>query len=530
MFRKILALWALLIAVPAHAQWIEAESKNFIVYSDASEKEVRQTSERLEKYFYILKALTNSSQAAAPVKVKVYMLRDTDAVERLAGEGVWGFYFATPRTPVAIGARRAKQQVSTNRTVVHNTSGLGEEVLQHELAHHFMYQYFPTSYPTWYSEGFAEFFGSMAFPQENVAELGHAPGYRIEQARSDWLAMEKLLSARNYAEAGDSMISLYAQGWLLVHYAFNNPERGKQLNQYLREVSAGKPYGEAAKSAFGDLDKLDKEMRAHLKGGVNALRLPLKPIDIGPLAVRKLTPLENALLRSDMFLNFSVPVKEADDIARLVASQVGPGSTDAYGLRILTEAHRAAEQNDKAMAAVDRWLAAHPRDPKAMMHKSMIEMAMLRAAGSNDAAAWEKLRARIVEANKLAPEDPEILIAFYDSYQGQGMLPPAPAQNALMSAFKLVPQDRHLRHRVAADFEARDMLEEAIYILQPLANSFHSKEESGPKAEERRRRQWEKNRAAGQVYMETPRQMMERLEKKLAERKGGSADAEAASN
>lgn len=525
MFRKILLLAALLCAAPAHAQWNKATSKHFIIYSDGSEEELRTAATNLEIYDRLLRAKTGVTRPSSPIKVKVYMLRDQNAVERLAGEGVGGFYFSTPRSPIAISARRIRDRRTSSlyRTMVNDLEGLGDEILQHELTHHFMFQYFPTNYPTWYSEGFAEYFGSMLFKEGNIVEIGHAPGFRVAQIKDNWMSVDKLLTARSYADVGDEIGSLYAQGWLLVHYAFSNPERKRQLDQYLLGVSSGKPYDEAAKAAFGDLDKLDKELRDYVDE-FQAVRLSLKDIDIGSVALTPLTPVENELLRSDMFLNFGIAVKDADEIATSVAD-VAAGSSDPYALRILTEAHRAAEQHDAARAAVDRWLAVAPNDAKAMMHKAELEIAALRQAKSTNEDAWDRARERILKANQLAPQDPEVLIAYYDSFEAQGVLPPAGAQNALMTALKLVPQDDVLRQRVAADFEARNMIKEAIFVIEPAAFGLHTKDENDPKKEARRKRQWEKNRVAGMNYMETPRQMLTRLEKKLAEQSGAAAEA-----
>lgn len=529
MFRKMLMAVALCTAAPAYADWNQATTKHFVIYSDGSEEELREAARNLEVYDKLLRAMSGIDRASSPIKVKVYLLRDMNSVERLAGEGVGGFYLATPRAPVAISARRLRDDRgrSIRKTEVTETEGLGSEILQHELTHHFMYQYFPTNYPTWYSEGFAEFYGSMQFPGNNVVELGHVPGFRMEQLKMGWLPMSKLLTAKSYDDVGDDVLSLYAQGWLLVHYAFTNSERGKQLKQYLNAVSTGTPYEEAAKAAFGDLDKLDSELRNHMRNGMTARRLDLKSLDVGKIDIRPLNEAEDALLRSDMFLNLGIPVREADEIASNVVRAVGSSPRDAYSLRILTEAHRAAEQNDKAEAAVDRWLAAFPNDPKAMMHKSELLIDKLRKAKSTDEAAWEKARELILKANNLAPQDPEVLIAYYDSFHAQGMLPPASAQNALMTAFKLVPQDDNLRQRVAMDFEARDMLKEAIFIIEPAAHGIHVEEKNEAKEEERRRRRWEKYRVAGQAYMETPRQMLKRLEQKLAQKTGPGETANA---
>jgi hypothetical protein len=152
------------------------------------------------------------------------------------------------------------------------------------------------------------------------------------------------------------------------------------------------------------------------------------------------------------------------------------------------------------------------------MYRAMLQVKALQDARSADAAAWRRPRADLVRAIRLAPSDPLILEAYYDSFIAQGVLPPAGAQNGLYEALNLAPGDQRLRHKLAADFEQRDMIDEAIAIIRPLAYAMpHRGSESGA---ERQRRERERQRSAlaGQPLTETAREMLDRLERKRAER------------
>src|SRR5690606_27248766 len=101
----------------------------------------------------------------------------------------------------------------------------------HEYTHHFMYHYFPATYPTWYSEGFAEFWGATRFLDNNVVEVGHPANHRFGSfVQGRWLPIGRLLAAQNYADVPEVDL-LYAEGWLLVRYAWDNPERKRQLQE-----------------------------------------------------------------------------------------------------------------------------------------------------------------------------------------------------------------------------------------------------------------------------------------------------------
>jgi hypothetical protein len=79
---------------------------------------------------------------------------------------------------------------------------------------------------------------------------------------------------------------------------------------------------------------------------------------------------------------------------------------------------------------------------------------------------------------------------------------------------------------VAADFEARDMVEDAITTIRPSASSAHKSDED-PVARARRQMLRQRYRFVGATQNESAREMLIRLERKLAERRG-SAPAPAA--
>jgi tetratricopeptide (TPR) repeat protein len=209
--------------------------------------------------------------------------------------------------------------------------------------------------------------------------------------------------------------------------------------------------------------------------------------------------------------------RNAAKFAANVRSDASRFPTDPHALRILVEAERAAGNNDAAAQAVEGWLAVQPNAPLALMHKGQLQIERLRSAGTNSGGQWNAARKMILDANKAAPDNPEILTAYYDSFLAQGVLPPAEAQNALVRAFDLVPQDDYLRHKVASDYERRAMIEDAIATIRPAAFALHAAPDD-PKKKQKEQEAREKYRAVGDDRSETAREMLERLEKKLAEK------------
>lgn len=506
MFRTLLTLLALLWPGTAQADWREARTKHFFVYSAGSEKSLRKAAEGLEKYHFMLRFVTQVSDRPASIPIKIYLMRDTGAVAETigGGSGVAGYYNASPRGPIAVGTR-----LDTG-----GQYGLSaQQVLFHELAHHFMFQYFPAAYPPWYSEGFADYYGSARILDNDVIEVGHPVNNRyLSFQGNNWLHVGKLLTARSYADLDGRIDLLYSQGWLLTHYLSVKKERAGQLKQYLSAINAGVSYAEARDKAFGkDAKALNDELRSY--SGISrlmALSLPFKPIDVGDIAIRNLSPAEEALITADIKLGRGIRRSDARAFAQTTADLAKRFPDDPYALRLQVEAQRAAGDHAAARVALDHWLTLRPNDALALMHRGGLTVDALVAAKSTDATAWKSARDDLLAANRRAPKTPEILVAYYDSFVRQGVLPPAGAQNGLMLAFEMVPQDDGLRQIVAADFEARGLIDDAIAMITPAAVQLHA--ETNPEKKKRDAERREKYREVGDRSTETAQEMLARLQ------------------
>lgn len=526
---RLVALFLALLVLPAsaQAQWRVATSEHFVVYSGETEASLRAQMVKLETFHKIVHAFSGTKKAGSPLKLTVFQVRDMNAVAATLpyeSYGIGGYYSSTLRGPFLVATRRSYKPANTMKTDTTNVNEWGPEVLQHEYVHHLMYQYFPGLYPSWYSEGFAEFYGTMQFGAKGVVEMGHAPLNRMRTIQSEWLPMRKMLTAKSYADVGDQIGSLYAQGWLLTHYCSFNKERGAQLKTYLQHVAEGMSYADAAKKAFGEnLEQLDKELKDHAKN-LKALRLSLKPQDVGQIAVRDLTKLENALLQTEIKLNSGFRRSDLPLVVSSIMSAMTASPNDSHGLSILMEVQRIAGQYADSSATADKLLAVQPGNRKAGFHKAMNAVDQLAAAKSTDAAAWDKARAGIMAAIKAAPDTPQFLAGYYQSFRLQGQLPPVGAQNGLVRAHQLLPQNGDLRYGVALDYEQRNMIDEAMFVISPEAFGTFDGDEK--EAKDRKR---DLQRAASKITGITIRETGLDMYKRLQEKQKGAASASVAS-
>lgn len=519
MIRKLLAWGLLAAATPADAAWHVASSDHFIVYTQGNDAGARDAAARLEKFQFVLRFLTGAKQPSSPVKVSVFMLPSEGAVQATmpfgGSDSIAGYYDTAMRGPYAIMSRAMTGGMSDPRDHAGDTALKGQQILFHELTHHFTRQYFPAAYPTWYSEGFADYVGSMQIAANDVVTIGEPVNNRyLSFEMNDWLPVPKMLKARNYADVGGNVFLLYSEGWLLVHYLSNTKARPGQLRAYLTALNAGKPFDEAA-AAFGDLGKLDGELRGYAaRGSLSAIVLPFKAINTGPIEARALTPPEEAMLPFDMRLYAGVPQAEAGAFADRVAAAAARFPDDPHALSVLVDAQRLAGRSADAAKAANHWAAVAPGDGLAIAAKAAAQADQLAAARVRDVAAWQEVRRLYADAAKKAPNQPRILRGFYETYRSQGVMPPESAQNALFTAFELLPQQDELRHEVAADFEQRGMIDEAIAVIRPLAFESTNPDELSPGERAKRDRERSTHRLAGDDDAETPRQMLKRLEGK----------------
>lgn len=499
MFRKLLVVVLLLVPATGHAEWYRVETKRFSLMGDfKSEAEAKARGEKLEKFVFVLRALSAQPNIDSPQKVRVFYTPTTiDMLNTFPGKfpessyGVGAYYLPGARQTVVVSPARsysAGQMLNTNRAVVEARDTFADDAFWHELSHAFMFQSVSYAYPPWYSEGYAEYYGTIEIDDKERVTIGSPQHSRIETLRSNWYPSRKFLTVRDYAGAGENLLSVYAEGWLLIHYCANNKERGAQMKKYLADINANVPYSEAAK-AFGDFNQLDRELQRYVSKSIPVIVLPFKAIDPGPIDVRKATGSEVALYKHDIKLNQGVFQRDFGGFVDNVRHLAGRFPNDPDALRILTETETKAGNFDRAQAANARWLAIAPKDPLAIMYRGRIAVGKLAAAKTPASdPAWDAARRDILAANKSVPDDPYFKLAYYQSFEAANQLAPPGAQNALVQALRAVPHDDDLRFLVASDYEKRGMIDEAITTIKPAAVTIKPESEMKPGERARKER------------------------------------------
>jgi tetratricopeptide (TPR) repeat protein len=402
----------LLLAVPgvAHAEWQEASTAHFVVYSNDRPAKLRQFATNLERFDKAIRYLRKfPDDSVGPAnRVTVYVVDDVTDVGRLHGDrNVAGFYSPRATGPAAFVPRTAGTEALDLGAMA---------ILLHEYTHHLMYSIGANAaYPRWFSEGYAEFHATARFEKDGSVVIGDPPQYRAWGLMAGpGLPLPKLLQADTLKLNDEQTDALYGRGWLLTHYLTLGGARPGQLSAYIQAINAGKKPLEAA-AAFGDLKVLDREIERYKGGRFTAVRIGASALPIGEVKLRTLTAGEAATMNVRIRSKAGVDEKTAPGVYAAAKKACAPYPDDRGAQLVLAEAAYDAGDFAAAEAAADRAIAADPAAVDAFIYKAMARMAVADKAGDRSRETWSAIRKIIVKGNRLDPDDPEPLILNFRS-------------------------------------------------------------------------------------------------------------------
>lgn len=480
MLRLLLALCALTLASPACAEWWEARTDHFIVYSESSRKDAKEFAEKLERFDQALRSLQSTKfdpPTSDSQRLTVFRTGDIGYIGNLAGSsGVAGFYIPRMGGSVAFTPARGEKPSLRKLHRDSRTDLDPQSVLFHEYAHHFMFQHFPAAYPSWYVEGFAETAATIDLKDDGSFHLGNPPQYRSDALFRGMLTV----NARNmltidHKPSMEDYYGYYTVGWLLNHYLTFAPNRQGQLKTYLRLINAGTEPAEAARQAFGDLDELDSELGRYKTGG-RLGGVDVKPANYSPpkVSLRQLTEAEEAVMRVKIRTKRGVDRKTAEDAAG-DARRVAAEYPDSFPVLLeLAEAELDAGHYEAADAAAMRAIALKPDSAEALLLKARSHF----ERGDKDNAQYGEARRWLARAHDADPYHPAPLFYNYLTYFREGGAIPESALIGLERAYDAALYDPQLRLVLARQLLAEKKGALARQILLPVSLNPHESKQA----------------------------------------------------
>lgn len=336
---------------PPKERWIEVRTRNFTLYSDASERLARRVGLNLER---LREALGNLSdmELRSPLPSYIYVFKNSKSYRRYVDTaGVVGLF-----TSHDMG-----NYVAIDGSPDQNTYG----IVYHEYIHYYLENNSPSPLPMWFGEGMAEYYSTFAVTVDsNQVEIG-----RPVAAHAAWVATHPMMSlAELLAVTGDSPAynegdkrgPFYATSWALVHYLYSG-ERAPQMMGYLRMLDEGRSVDEAFGVAFETTyADLEKELEEYIRRRAYPFtRYTFKELSIDEEVV--VTPLGRAdtLYRLGDYLAHQGPTRAPEAGAHFRAAvEIEPGHAGA--LAGLGYMHDMAGRYDEAG---ELYAASLERDP-----------------------------------------------------------------------------------------------------------------------------------------------------------------------
>lgn len=460
---------------PASAEWKRASSEHFIIYSEQKTDELEEFSRRLELFDAVVRL--GRGMVDRPVgdgnRVTVYVVKDIDAVQRsygARGSGVAGFYNPSVAGPYALTPARGDGRGPWSLTE--------DIIFFHEYGHHLLLQDFANPAPGWLVEGFAELVSTVRFESDARVSLGLAANHRgMAVFFRRGIPIETLLKG-DYSQLNDyDVYTLYGRSWMLTHYLTFEASRRGQLDKYLAAIATGADPLDAARTVFGDLKQLEKDMEKHARAKqLPYIGVPTASLKISPVKVESLSPGGDAILPLRMQSKRGVSKQTAGPLAARIRKAAASYPADPLVQVTLAEAEHDADQLDAADAAADRALASDPSLIEAMIYKGRVAMKRGKdAEGTAKAAHFKDARNWFLKASARDPEDPEPLSLIYASFEDEKIAPTAFAVQALHRAARLVPQDDSVRLTSVRQYLRDGKLKETRNALLPLSFDPHAR-------------------------------------------------------
>lgn len=464
--RLLLGLAVLVLApTAAFADWRKAESTHFVVYSDGSERSLRDYTARLERFHGLLRARFGGPSQDDTRKLPVYLVGDARAL-RIAQpqlpEGIDGYYMASENDIFAILIR-----------------GRDDDLLLHEYTHHFMANAGQGRLPGWFNEGLAEYYATATVSEAGAASFGLPnPGRQRQLQQGRWLPIDQLLRARGSfdIETQTARGMYYAQSWALTHWLLADQTRARALGAYLNAVSSGRDPVEAWQSNFGIApDALESQLKAYVRGRLYYSELDIPPVT-PEIAVSTLTPAWDAVMLP--LINARSPrVDETNGVALLETSRANAARfpDDALALVALGRTERRWGDTPAAETALTRALEIDPANVEALL--LMADIVEERADLASDESDIEREGAlALTLLRRAGAADPKDYRVYADLARLRRRAPDYPTQDDLLTwamAARYAPQVMSIRGEAAVAMLEDGRVDEAIALLIPVATDPH---------------------------------------------------------
>jgi hypothetical protein len=470
--------------------WLRAESQRFIVYSDASQDDVTQLLDNLEKLDHLLRIYTQPLRQAERPEPKLtlyYHSRASDLGEIDASvpadavglysscaSGVQGFGVHLERVPSLGDAQLEKSPLNDTLSYVFEA-----------YARHFLYRHTDIRTPTSFIDGFAQYFSSVRFSEKQMV-VGRTPkaiasylrfidsGRRYSLEYDDVL-QHRLANARNYAGDAGVRLEFEAKSWLLTHYMLSSEDRRKRLNRYLGLVDRGASPTTAFEQAYGvKASNISEVMWRYGLKGMEALRVAQPSLPAARLRFHALPRAAGEFVLADATLKACPSRPAGEALLKKVAGLAARFPDDDLARLTLGRAQIDWGNPQEALPVLNAVLQGDGANFEA---RYLLGMANLRLAERNEGDArrayLQAAQGHLQRARSLNPQSPEVALAVFKTEVAATDVPDSAALQGVISAWQAAREVDALARSAALAYAYAGNADEAHQTLESLTQNMH---------------------------------------------------------
>jgi len=290
------------LAGARHEAWVEVRSPNFVIVSDAGEKQARKFAIQFEQIREVFRQSLAVANAHPSPVITVLAAKDETTMRELLPE-----YWEKGRSHVA-GIFEHQMEMWYAVVQIDAPGDNPYHTMYHEYYHSLTIPFYP-GLPLWLAEGLADFYGNTVVAGEYTTTGRPDPNLIYELRNSRPIPLDVLFKVDQkspyYTQEGKTSI-FYAESWALTHYLMVGDREAHRpvLKAYLDELSKGASQDEAAAKAFGDPRKLQETLMSYIsRFSFVALQMKSPPkVSESQLTSRPLSEAEAETHRAGLFL------------------------------------------------------------------------------------------------------------------------------------------------------------------------------------------------------------------------------------